>query len=168
MNYPELFSKCIVVILKNEGGYVNNPKDPGGETQYGIAKRFHPNIDIKNLTIGGAMAIYYTEYWLPMNLEGINNDELVLHVFDHGVNAGVVTAIKILQRLVGVGDDGVIGDETRRAIREYNGDITTDFIKRRKLFYVTLVQKKPSMRGSLRGWLNRIEHTKFKTNGNND
>ena len=163
MDYPELFLKIISVVLRNEGGYVNNKSDPGGETRYGISKRSHPKIDIKNLTIGGAMAIYYTDYWVPMNLEGINDDELVLHIFDHGVNVGGVTSIKILQRLIGVVDDGDIGDETRRAIREYNGDILADFIKRRKLFYIMLAQKRPSSRVFLKGWLKRIEHTKFKT-----
>ena len=163
MTYPELFTKCIAIILnpQHEGGYANNPKDPGGETNYGISKRSFPHLDIKNLTIGRAIAIYYTNYWIPMKLTGIDNDELVLHVFDHGVNAGTKTAIQMLQRLVGVEDDGDIGNETLRAIREYNGDVTTDYIKRRKLFYITLVQKRPASRIFLKGWLLRVNSTKF-------
>jgi Glycosyl hydrolase 108/N-acetylmuramoyl-L-alanine amidase len=46
-----------------EGGYVNNPADPGGETKFGICKRYHPDVDIKNLSREGAMAIYAREYW---------------------------------------------------------------------------------------------------------
>ena len=44
------FNDIIEVVLHHEGGYVNDPKDPGGETNFGIAKRSHPDVDIKNLT----------------------------------------------------------------------------------------------------------------------
>ena len=44
------FNNIIEVVLKHEGGYVNDPKDLGGETKYGITKRFYPDVDIKNLT----------------------------------------------------------------------------------------------------------------------
>jgi lysozyme family protein len=161
MEYPELFLKCIAVVLKNEGGYSNNTSDKGGETNYGISQRAYPAIDIKNLTIGQAIEIYYNDYWHPMNLDGVNNDDLVLQVFDMGVNSGTKMSIKILQRLIGVPDDGIIGNMTLRAIREFYGDIDEEFKKRRKLFYVTLVQKDLSQRVNLRGWLNRIDRTHF-------
>ena len=48
------FDEIIEVVLHHEGGYVNDPKDPGGETNFGIAKRSHPDVDIKNLTKDGA------------------------------------------------------------------------------------------------------------------
>jgi lysozyme family protein len=57
MIYPDLFEKCITVVLLHEGGYVNNPSDYGGETKYGIAKRFFPQEDIKNLTIGEILSL---------------------------------------------------------------------------------------------------------------
>lgn len=60
-------------ILKEEcnwpedqsGQYSNDPDDPGGETKYGIDKRSHPNVDIKNLNLQGAMCIYWEHYWSP-------------------------------------------------------------------------------------------------------
>jgi len=48
------FDEIIEVVLEHEGGYVNDPDDPGGETNFGIAKRSHPDVDIKNLTKEGA------------------------------------------------------------------------------------------------------------------
>jgi lysozyme family protein len=60
-----------------------------------------------------------------------------------------------------VGDDGEIGKITLGAIKDYNGNLLEEFIKRRKLYYVTLVQKRPELRVFIKGWLNRIEHTKF-------
>jgi lysozyme family protein len=55
-------------ILTTEGGYVNNPQDPGGETKYGISKRAYPNIDIAKLTLDQALNIYYNAYWQPLGL----------------------------------------------------------------------------------------------------
>jgi lysozyme family protein len=161
MAYPELFNRCVAVILKNEGGYVNNPSDPGGETCMGITKRNYPDLNIKALTKEKAISIYYADYWVPMNLSILNDDDLILHTYDMGINAGIRTAIRLLQRLVGVNDDGYIGLRTVRAVAEFEGDIVAEYIKRRKLYYVTLVQKKESLRPFIKGWLNRVEHTKF-------
>lgn len=61
----ENFDKAFALTIGVEGGHSNDPRDPGGETQYGISKRYHPNIDIKNLTLDGAKEIYLKEYWLP-------------------------------------------------------------------------------------------------------
>ena len=57
------FDEIIEVVLEHEGGYVNDPKDPGGETNFGIAKRSHPDVDIKNLTKEGDKEIYKEVYW---------------------------------------------------------------------------------------------------------
>lgn len=163
MAYPEMFEKCIDVILQNEGGYVWNKFDPGGETNMGIAKRFYPDVDIKNLTKENAIRIYFADYWLPMNLSLLENENLILHVFDMGVNAGIVMGVRILQRLVKVEDDGILGNITAKAANTFDGDIVDEYIKRRKLFYVTLIQRKPQLRVFIKGWLARIEKTKFKT-----
>jgi lysozyme family protein len=162
MTYPDIFNKCIEVILDNEGGYVNHPDDPGGETNMGITKSNYPNEDIKNLTRDKAIHYYFRDYWTPMNLELLSDPLLILHVFDHGVNAGPKTAIKLLQRLVGAKDDGDLGPKTKASVETYPGDVVEEYIKRRKLFYVTLVQNKPSLRVFIKGWLARIERTKFK------
>jgi lysozyme family protein len=170
MIYSVLFDKCLPVILNNEGGFSNNPADPGGPTNHGITQRVYDEYrkqkglvlqSVKFITDIETSDIYYTKYWLPMNLEDILDELLVLQVFDMGVNAGTGTSIKILQRMVKTTDDGKIGPNTLRAIEDYDGKIAKDFIVRRKLFYLALVKAKPALKKFLNGWLNRIEKTKF-------
>jgi len=83
------WQKCIAFTLKWEGGYVNNPDDPGGETNMGISKRSYPNEDIKNMTIERAEIIYFNDYWLPTGCEDENvSPKLALALFDTAVNCG--------------------------------------------------------------------------------
>jgi lysozyme family protein len=161
MEYPQIFSRAIEVVLRNEGGYSNRPSDKGGETNFGISKAQYPNEDIKNLTKDKAIAIYYRDYWIPMDLEILSNTDLILQLLDMGVLAGPRTAIKLLQRLVGTIADGFLGQMTLKAINEFDGDVVDEYTKRRKLFYVTLVQKDESQRPNLKGWINRISKTHF-------
>jgi lysozyme family protein len=91
------FDRAVNFVLSDriEGGYANNPKDPGGETNMGIAKKYHPNEDIKHLTRERAIQIYKQEYWDP-----IGGDDLPapvdLVLFDSAVNEGPGTAKKHL------------------------------------------------------------------------
>ena len=91
------FDDIIEVVLEHEGGYVNDPKDPGGETNFGIAKRSHPDVDIKNLTKDGAKKIYKEVYWDGNKVESLSED--LRHIyFDMCVNQGRGRAVKILQQ----------------------------------------------------------------------
>ena len=67
------FDEIIEVVLHHEGGYVNDPKDPGGETNFGVAKRSHPDVDIANLTKDGAKEIYKEYYWDANKVESLLN-----------------------------------------------------------------------------------------------
>ena len=96
-----------------------------------------------------------------MDLDDIENEELILQVFDFGVNAGIRTSIKLLQRIIGVDDDGYVGKITLTRIKSYEGDLLAKFTARRKIFYMNLVAKKPELEVFLKGWLNRVEITKF-------
>jgi len=161
-----LFLKCMNVILKNEGSYVNHPSDPGGETSMGIARMFYPDLDIKNLNREQAVEIYFDDYWLPMNLTGIYDENLVLQIFDFGINSrskryGFNTALKAIQRIVDVEQDGKIGPITKDAINNYVGDIVYLYINERKKYYFDLAKRKPEMQVFLAGWLKRAEHCKF-------
>ncbi len=89
------FQKAIEFVLKWEGGYIWDKNDPGGETKYGISKRFHQNLDIKNLTIDQAKEIYYHEYWQPANGD-LLLWPLSLCVFNVAVLSGVKKAREIL------------------------------------------------------------------------
>lgn len=79
--------------VKEDGGYTNDPKDPGGETKWGISKRAHPELDIKNLTLEQALGIYKKDYWDCYRSRGLDLDSVdpdyAIAVFDSGVNCGV-------------------------------------------------------------------------------
>lgn len=126
--------KALYLILEHEGGYVNDPNDPGGETNYGISKRAYPDLDIKNLTKEQAKAIYTKDYYLKSRCEQLPVG-LDVSVFDMSVNAGVKTACKLLQKLVCVPADGIIGPQTLKAVREYDGEIVTAYAKARINYY---------------------------------
>ena len=94
MNYK----KIIEITLHHEGGYVHDPKDLGGETNFGIAKRWYPDLDIKNLTEEEAAEIYKKDYWDKYKLDEI--PENLQHIyFDMVVNMGVRNAGKIIQTI---------------------------------------------------------------------
>lgn len=121
----------------------------------------YPYLDIKNLTKEKASEIYYKDYWLPMNLNLLPNEELKLHLFDMGVNAGIRTAIKLLQSMLIITSDGVIGNDTVKAVSSYDGDIVKDYMSVRKNYYQQLTVKNPKLLKFLKGWITRVNTTKF-------
>ena len=110
------FDDVIDVVLRNEGGYVWNPKDPGGETKYGISKWAYPGEDIAGMTVERAKELYRRDYWGPLQCDQLPA-MVRLSVMDAGVNSGVKRAAQWLQRAVGVADDGIIGAKTIAAAR---------------------------------------------------
>ena len=115
MNFDDAFAKVVGV----EGGYANDPLDPGGETKFGISKRSYPNEDIKNLTLDRAKTIYFHDYWGKGGCE-VAPDSLKFDLFDMAVNQGVVTAVHALQHAAGVTEDGIIGPNTLMALQSTN------------------------------------------------
>jgi lysozyme family protein len=89
------WARAIAFVLSEEGGYISDPNDPGGETNMGISKRFHPTLDIKNLTIDQAKSVYFTDYWLAAGCQNLPEGLDLMH-FDCAVNEGVSTANAIL------------------------------------------------------------------------
>ena len=102
-------------LIGNEGGYVNNPADPGGETNWGISKRSYPNLDIATLTRDDAKQIYLTDFWNKGGFEQLPF-ALGFQAFDIAVNSGITEAVKLLQQAAGVVVDGVMGPQTLAAI----------------------------------------------------
>ena len=111
MNFDQAFDR----LMGNEGGYVNNPADPGGETKWGIAKRSYPNLDIANLTREDAKAIYLRDFWQAGAMDQFT-PALAFQCFDAAVNHGMGNAVRFLQRAAGVADDGHIGPMTIAAV----------------------------------------------------
>jgi lysozyme family protein len=115
--YSARFMACVGLLIERiEGGYVNDPNDPGGETNFGISKRSYPNTDIAGLTEGAAIEIYYSDFWMPCGADALPRG-LDLWVFDFAVNSGVATAVKMLQAACGVAQDGDVGPNTIAAAK---------------------------------------------------
>lgn len=108
------FDLWISWLLDREGGYNVNPKDPGGETNFGIAKRYHPGVDIKNLTREKAIEIYRAEYWGALKCD-LLPPAVAFLLADAGVNQGVGIAARLLQAALRVTVDGMIGPVTLAA-----------------------------------------------------
>ena len=120
----EKFEKAVEKLLKNEGGYVNDPDDPGGETQFGISKRSYPDRNIKKLTKDDAIKIYFRDFWKPGRFGEFERDEIGEKIFNLSVNMGIRKAAVILQlALIYTGRkvklDGVIGPETIGAVNAH-------------------------------------------------
>lgn len=142
-------------LLKEEGGYVNHPQDPGGETKYGISKRSYPNLDIKNLTIDQAKSIYKSDYWDKIKGDFIPAS-IAFIIFDSAVNQGIKRASKFLQTALNVAADGVIGSKTIEAANKSNQkEIVLKIAELRKNHYISLNQ--PVF---INGWLARLERIK--------
>ena len=145
----ERFDRFIVLTLEHEGGWVDDKHDTGGETNFGISKRFldkegFPDEDIKGMTQDRA-EYFYKEYFWPGYLEIIDADLTALMLFDFGVNAGLVRAVKCLQKAVSTNPDGLIGPVTLAAVQQLPAnDTQRKLLREIMLYYVGLAQKKKS------------------------
>lgn len=148
------FNSAFDFVLGREGGYVNDPHDPGGETNFGITKRDYPDLDIKNLSIKKAREIYKRDYWDKVKSEKLPLP-LRLSVFDAAVNQGPGTAIKLLQRSLKVKADGKFGPITMNAIRSTKtSNLKANFLAERALRYV----ETRNFDRYGRGWFRRLFH----------
>lgn len=111
MNFDLAFER----LIGHEGGYVNHPADPGGETKFGITKRTYPGEDIAGLTLARAKEIYRRDFWGPAGCDLVP-DGAKFDLFDTAVNSGVKAAVKLMQRAAGVQADGAIGPVTMQAL----------------------------------------------------
>lgn len=147
----------IAKTLINEGGYVDNPNDPGGPTKYGITQKDMPGISIMNLTEAQATAYYQENYVKPLYSQ-IENQLTCDKLFDMGVLFGVGTAVRILQLTMGIQDpDGCFGPETLGITNEAD---QASLLVSYKVNLVThtfnIATANPALREFLRGWGIRI------------
>lgn len=166
---PHVAITAINHILGLEGGYVNDPFDKGGKTNFGISDLrdgvsdglVDINLDglgdvaPKDLTYEQAVSIYYSDYWLA-NKCHLMPEYIALMVFDTAVNQGGNFARKTLQHALGVKADGIIGGMTLAALQEASSlKLLTDYVHLRLLRYSQLAHKKPNQTKFLAGWVNR-------------
>jgi len=114
MSFAQAFALTVSPAV--EGGYSNNPADPGGATKYGISQAGYPSLNIAALTLSDAQTIYQRDYWAACQCDALPPAVAGL-VFDAAVNQGPAWARKALQSAVGVTTDGVIGPKTLAAVK---------------------------------------------------
>lgn len=166
----QLFKKALNLTLQFEGGYSNNPNDPGGETNKGIIKTEYdkyrksknlPLQSIKLITDDELNDIYYNNYWLKASCDQIPGRLPVIH-FDTAVNCGVTQSSKFLQRSVGVIADGVIGPKTIQTLNDIKNkvglnDIIKSYLQQRIDYYYIISIRNPKLKVFLKGWINRVD-----------
>ena len=151
------FNEIIEKVLEHEGGYVNDPHDRGGETNFGITKKFYPDVDIKNLTKEQAKHIYHTDYWRRNKCDEIP-PKLRYIYFDMTINFGKRGAVKVLQRAANAKNknkidvDGGLGPATLKAIQNLELERVRAY---RVLRFANLVIKKPEQERFWFGWFRR-------------
>ena len=128
------FKAAADVVLPEEGQHSNDPKDPGGDTWFGLARKFNPDVTPWPPSREAALAVYREKYY-----DNHRCDEMpwcwALAVFDGEVNQGDV--LKLAQRALGVFEDGLIGDHTLAMMRAASRDCFEDFLALRCLEYAT-------------------------------
>lgn len=175
------FDEAYKIMGFNEGGYSNNISDHGGETAFGIARKFWPNwqgwshIDTikqnyghnantinlwakKDVVLQSLIAAFYKQnFWDVNKLDLINDHQLADNVYDFGVNSGVEEAAKILQRVVNVTVDGIIGNGTLSVVNHSDSEtVYNEYNELRIAFYHKLAAN-PGQLQFLKSWMSRIK-----------
>jgi lysozyme family protein len=156
------FKRAVEEVLLFEGGYSNDPDDPGGETKYGISARFNPEVEsIPDLTIEDASDIYYRDYWIPSKTYLIDSEVVATKHFLFVVNVGIYQATLALQRALRavhreVLRDGIMGSETASAVNEANpGQLLAAMRSEQANYYRRKIAEKPHKIKYENGWLKR-------------
>lgn len=154
MNYRT----AILKVIEHEGGakITNIAADNGGLTKYGISQRAYPKVDIRNLTLEDAVAIYKRDYW-----DRVKGDEIpysmAVVLFDQAVNRGVSTVVKQAQKILGITQDGVAGSQFVASIKKLSeASFVSTFLSESEKSYRAIASNNPSQSVFLNGWLNRV------------
>ncbi len=176
------FNKVIPIILKHEGGYVNNSADPGGATNMGIilklfrqwAFKFHlepTEGGLKAMTKEQASVIYKEYFWDRIMGDGITSQPVAALLMDSIVNLDELklasgrrdsTAVKFVQTAVGVTADGLFGQKTLKALNDADPKSVFESLKNSRIgYYNDLVERKPALKEFHKGWLKRVNSFKY-------
>lgn len=169
------FSLAFQLMIANEGGYGNDPDDPGGETYKGIARKMHSKwngwttVDLLKRQSGfpanldkdaelqqDVSNFYRTVFWDPLKGDQMNNQEVANSIFDFAVNAGLSTSASLAQMVIGAKADGVIGPQTIASLNAFDPEhFLAAFTVAKIARYVTIVKKRPTSRKYFYGWVCR-------------
>lgn len=165
------FDLAIPIILRHEGGFVNDAADPGGATNYGVSLRWlkgqglagdvdHDGdvdaADIKAMTVDDAKALYKKFWWDAYHYGTILAQAVANKIFDMAVNMGAPRAHKMVQQVLGLVEDGVIGPKTLNELNTRPSlGVIVSLQNTQAAFYRALVAANPARQKFLQGWLNR-------------
>lgn len=139
-------------VLGHEGRYTEGVGDPGGETNWGISKRAYPGVNIRTLKREDAKSIYRRDFWDRIHGDSLA-DGVAFQVFDFAINSGVETALRYLQRAIGVADDGYWGPTSQAAADAMSESDTIVLLLAERLDFMTRLKNWPV---AGRGWARRI------------
>jgi lysozyme family protein len=159
-NYDAALSR----VLAHEGGYTNHPSDPGGPTNFGITisdyRRYvmpaASAADVRAMTLDQAKDIYRTKYWNALSCDALPAG-VDYAVFDYGVNSGVSRSAKVLQRMLDVAEDGVIGPMTLAAAKNCAATVLIEAICDERLRFLKSLRTWPVFG---KGWGHRVADVK--------
>jgi lysozyme family protein len=167
------FDLAIPIILRHEGGFVNDKNDAGGATNFGVSLRWLKSrglltelehqtgtddavAAVAKMTREDAEAFYKKFWWLAYGYGGIVAQMVSNKIFDMAVNLGAPRAHRMVQAAVGVKTDGILGNGTLGEINHTSpGSLVLVLQNTQAQFYRTLVAQKPQLQEFLSGWLNR-------------
>jgi lysozyme family protein len=160
------FARALPVLLRNEGGFVYDPDDAGGRTNYGVTekvfhawltRRWQPIRPVQEITQDEVAAIYWRSYWSPAQCDRMPWPLNLIH-FDCAVNTGIGAAAKQLQRALGVTDDGILGPLTLARCAPAGPRECYRYLLERVFYYRAIVRRTPTQLKFLGGgWLARLE-----------
>lgn len=149
------FSEALQHVLKHEGGYIDHPDDPGGETNFGItvavARENGYLGDMRTIPMSVVESIYKRKYWDKVRADEMP-ESVRFALFDYAVNSGSGAAIRALQRVLGVADDGVIGPMTLAAAKAQSAGLGAR-LNGYRLKFMTELKIWPTFG---KGWARRI------------
>lgn len=148
------FGEAVEIILAFEGGLSRNGRDPGGVTNFGIAKKYYPHLDIEKLTKEAAIEIYRKDFWEEIGIDRLPAS-LRLIVFDTSVNMGPGVAVGLLQAALGVKVDGALGPITLQKLAEQNLEKVLQAYARARL---ERYFNNPNFAYFGEGWVKRLTH----------
>lgn len=163
MTFPIAFEELILI----EGGYNHDPFDRGGKTKFGVSQQSYPDLDIENLTLEDAQAIYRRDYWDALRLDQVDSDLISHEMFDTAVNMWVVVAAKCAQKaanLLSPGSlkvDGLFGPRSVAVINQTASVNVYALFKAMNGYqfmeYVDIIENKPKQIRFIKGWMKRIQ-----------
>ena len=162
------FDEAFELLMRLEGGYVNDKDDPGGETKFGISRRAYPYLDIKNLTLEDAKAIYKRDFWVKLRCGDLPAG-IDITAFVFGVNAGVKAAGVYLQKASNevagrpvLKVDGIVGPHTVRVVNSLPARNVLQHYTTWIFWHYHRISKSSSLEKFLRGWFRRAVITYAK------